>query len=211
MNRLVFIVAFLVLTSCQEAVKTAKIISDSQKETVLIADNGAYQSLDKDAVSIFLPENFKRYSVSQYEQEIKKIEDSIQDPFIELFTNLRDNVKGNFYLFYDKDAYSFCAVNAIPYFDFSRQDAKYMLGMIRKSQEEATGPDLFFEKVAANFSATKDVKIFKSIFKLSNFDETRLNYRHIYILSTRNKQTFQFIFNTPFEADFDPFIRRMKI
>ncbi len=211
MNRIVIHLVFLALTSCQEAVKTAKIISDSQRETVIIADEGVYQSLDKDAVSVFLPENFKRYSINQYQQEIEKIEETIQDPFVEMFTNMRDNVKGNFYLFYDKDAYSFCAVNSIPYFDFGKQDAKYMLGMIRKNQQEATGPDLFFDKVAANFSATKDVKIFKSIFKLSNFDETRLNYRHIYILSTRNNQTFQFIFNTPFEADFDPFIRRMKI
>ena len=201
----------VIIASCKEVVKTAANLSQVPEESILVAEEGSYYSLDKDAESIYLPETFKRYSISQYKDELKKVNDSINDPFIKLFTSLRDKVKGNFYLLYDKENYSFCAVNSIPYFDFKRQDAKYMLAMIRKEQQDASSPDLFFEKVTAKYSATEDVKIFKAVFKISNFDETILNYRHIYLLSTKNNQTFQFIFNTPFEADFDPFIRRMKI
>ncbi|MAW95047.1 MULTISPECIES: hypothetical protein [unclassified Leeuwenhoekiella] len=211
MSRFLFFVLIVLIVSCKEAVQTATSLAKVPEEPVLVADQGSYFTLDKDAVSIYLPDTFEKYSISEYEYEVKKINDSIDDPFVSLFTNLRDNLKGKFYLLYDKDNYSFCAVNSIPYFDFKRQDAKYMLAMIRKNQQDASGPDLFFEKQTAKYSATDDVKIFKAVFKLSNFDETLVNYRHIYLISTRNNQTFQFIFNTPFEADFDPFIRRMKI
>ena len=211
MSRLLFFVLIVLLVSCKEVVQSATSLSKAPEQPELVAEQGSYFSLDKDAVSIYLPNTFEKYSISQYEYEAKQLNDSITDPFVALFTNLRDNLKGNFYLLYDKENYSFCAVNSIPYFDFKRQDAKYMLAMIRKNQQDASGPDLFFEKQTAKYSATDDVKIFKAVFKLSNFEETLMNYRHIYLISTRNKQTFQFIFNTPFEADFDPFIRRMKI
>jgi len=211
MSRFLFFALVVLIISCKEAVQTATSLAKVSEKPVLVADEGRYFTLDKDAVSIYLPETFKKYSISEYEYEVKKLNDSINDPFVSLFINLRDNVKGNFYLLYDKENYSFCAVNTLQYFDFGRQDAKYMLAMIRKSQQDSSGPDIFFEKITAKYSATDDVKIFKSVFKISNFDETRFNYRHIYIMSTKKNQTFQFIFNTPFEIDFDPFIRRMKI
>lgn len=211
MNRMLFFVFIVLLVSCKEVVQTATTLSRATEEKAPMVVEGSYFSLDKDAVSIYLPDTFEKYTISEYAYEAKQLNDSITDPFIALFTNLRDNLKGNFYLLYDKENYSFCAVNSIPYFDFKRQDAKYMLAMIRKNQQDASGPDLFFEKQTAKYSATDDVKIFKAVFKLSNFEETLMNYRHIYLISTRNNQTFQFIFNTPFEADFDPFISRMKI
>ncbi|WP_143469405.1 hypothetical protein [Leeuwenhoekiella nanhaiensis] len=211
MNRMLFFVFIVLLVSCKEVVQTATTLSRATEEEAPMVVEGSYFSLDKDAVSIYLPDTFEKYTISEYAYEAKQLNDSITDPFIALFTNLRDNLKGNFYLLYDKENYSFCAVNSIPYFDFKRQDAKYMLAMIRKNQQDASGPDLFFEKQTAKYSATDDVKIFKAVFKLSNFEETLMNYRHIYLISTRNNQTFQFIFNTPFEADFDPFISRMKI
>ncbi|PHQ28089.1 hypothetical protein CJ305_16870 [Leeuwenhoekiella nanhaiensis] len=208
---MLFFVFIVLLVSCKEVVQTATTLSRATEEEAPMVVEGSYFSLDKDAVSIYLPDTFEKYTISEYAYEAKQLNDSITDPFIALFTNLRDNLKGNFYLLYDKENYSFCAVNSIPYFDFKRQDAKYMLAMIRKNQQDASGPDLFFEKQTAKYSATDDVKIFKAVFKLSNFEETLMNYRHIYLISTRNNQTFQFIFNTPFEADFDPFISRMKI
>ena len=211
MNKLLLIPAILLVISCKEVVQSASVFSKKTEEPVPIADNGSYFSLPEDGVSIYLPKSFERYSISQYQEELAKIDDSIAAPFTGLFLNLRDKLKGNFYLFYDKDSHSFCAVNSIGYIDFNRQDAKYMLAMIRKSQQEAAAPDRFFEKITASYSATKDVKLFKAVFKLSNFDESLINYRHIYMLTSKNKQTFQLIFNTPFEADIDPFIRRMKL
>jgi len=198
--------------SCQEVVKQVATAGSLDEDAVLIATQGKHFTLGTSSSAVYLPDSFKKTSITKFSDEAIRFSSSDSaavDSFVKMFRSLRDQVEGDFDLFFSKELNSFCTVNTLKYFDFNKQDARYILGMIRKNQE--TGSDLIFEKQAANYNATEDVKIFKAVYKLSNFDETRVNYRHIYILSTPSKKTFQLIFNTPFEADLDPFIRRMKI
>ena len=58
--------------------------------------------------------------------------------------------EGNHYIFFDNTINATYTLNTISYLPISRQDAKFILGMIRQSQEQTSlYSDLEFEKVTA--------------------------------------------------------------
>lgn len=202
---------FSILVSCKEIINK---VAQQDWTTVEISDpvEGTYHNLQKVGLKIFLPQDFKRYNIMQY----KELLDTIAKPDlvrkeIKRLEMLRDDVKGDFYLYYDGKYSSTYILNTLPYADFNRNDAEFILGIIHRSQNVYGEQNTNYEKITASFRATDDVKIFRAIFKITNSEKDFAYYNTIYMVSTSTKKTFQIILTTPFEVNFDPFIQKIKI
>ena len=117
--------------------------------------------------------------------------------------------EGNHYIFFDNTINATYTLNTISYLPISRQDAKFILGMIRQSQEQTSlYSDLEFEKVTAKHNNNGKTQIFKAIFKIK---DTKLNqeiYQHAYYISS-NEKTVLIHLIAPFKIYFDPFLEKM--
>jgi hypothetical protein len=100
-------------------------------------------------------------------------------------------------------------MNVVPYTPIYRQDAKYILGIIRQGQEElSTKTDLNYTKITAKHNNIGKTQIFKAIFKVENQKLQHQAFQHVYFISS-NKKTVLINLITPFEVNFDPFLEKM--
>ena len=203
------VITLSTFTGCQELVR--------QIPNWPVAENieeipGTYFDLEDDGIRTYLPQSFKRYNIEQYREVVQSSADSVLlAREIKLLENMRDDRSSNFYLFFDKKNSSSYILNAFPYSDFSRQDAQLLLGLIRKRREVQKNSRLKYEKRAAYYKETADVKYFKAVYKISNTKNNGDAFQQIYLMSTAARKTFQIILTTPFEVNFDPFVRKMKL
>ena len=191
-------------------VDIAKEISDwTQIEDITEVD-GKTHFLGDDGIKIFLPKTFKRYSSIEYLALLDSLITDHKDLEIERtrFRNIRE-MQGNHYVFFDEGINATYTINTVPYTPISRQDAKYILGMIRQNQKLVSeNTDLLFTKITAKHNDNGKAQVFKAIFKL---EDQKLNleaFQHTYCI-TSNKKTVLINLMAPFQINFDPFIEKM--
>ncbi|WP_400078103.1 hypothetical protein [Winogradskyella sp. R77965] len=193
--------------SCFEV---AKEITDWTQLEDIEAIEGNTHYLDKDGIKLFLPKTFTKYSSVEYLALIDSLVVDNKQLEIERarFRNIR-KMQGNHYIFFDKTMSATYTINSVPYTPISRQDAKYILGIVRQSQEEvASNTDLNFTKITAKHNDNGKTQIFKAIFKLENQKLQQQAFQHAYFISS-NKKTVLINLMAPFEINFDPFLEKM--
>jgi len=188
-----------------------------EKYLIKPEDVGEYHKLENDNMKIFLPEGFKLLSdedIVAFQKEIK--EEKVRYYYEKTFEQ-RKLMKGNFYNFYGNDYATELSVQTLPYMPFSKQNAKELLFYLRKGNErfqEITG--IFHNKITSTYSGDKSLQIFKAQYRLSYFtedDKEKEDYemfRTVYLISSSNK-TFSVSILSPFEDDFDPYVRKIKL
>ena len=195
------------LTSCYE-------VAQEIKDWTQIEDNesveGKTHYLEDDGIKLFLPKSFKRYSSVEYLQLIDSL--VVDDNNLEIertrFKNMREMV-GNHYIFFDHSINATYTINTLPYTPISRQDAKYILGIVRQNQEQISNTtDLDYSKITAKHNDNGNTQIFKAIFKVENQKLQQQAFQNAYFISS-NKKTVLINLMTPFEVDFDPFLEKM--
>lgn len=204
----VFCAVFCMLFySCFEVVK--EITDWTQIEDIETFDGNTHY-LDDDGIKVFLPKSFKKYATIEY----LKLLDSliIDNKDLEIERNrikyMRE-MEGNHYIFFDKTVNATYTVNAVPYTPITRQDAKFLLGMIRQNQEEfSLQSGLDYSKVTAKHNDNGTTQIFKAIFKIEDKKKQQQVFQHAYFISS-NKKTVLINLMAPFEIYFDPFIKKM--
>lgn len=166
--------------------------------------------LDDDGISVYLPTSFTRYSSIEY----LKLLDSLIVNKVALklekqrLRSLR-NLEGNHYLFYDETIGASYSINTLPHTPISRQDAKYLLGIMRQSQNSMTfNTNVTSTKVTAKYNDNGKIQLFKAIFKLTSEDWFNDVYQYCYFITSKDK-TAMIHLNTPFEVEFDPFLAKM--
>tara|TARA_R110002049_G_scaffold158998_1_gene323880 strand:- start:282 stop:926 length:645 start_codon:yes stop_codon:yes gene_type:complete len=197
------------ITSCLEV---AKEITDWTQFEDVNSVEGDTHYLGDDGIKLFLPKSFKRYSSVEYLALIDSLVTNNKDLEIERsrFRNIR-KMEGNHYIFFDNTINASYTLNAIPYTPISRQDAKYILGMLRQSQEAMSNEsDLNYTKITAKHNDNGKTQIFKAIFKIENPIEKLEAFQHAYFISSNNK-TVLINLMAPFEVNFDPFLEKMKL
>lgn len=206
----VFLSAFcFTITSCLEV---AKEITDWTQFEDVNSVEGDTHYLGNDGIKLFLPKSFKRYSSVEYLALIDSLVTNNKDLEIERsrFRSIR-KMEGNHYIFFDNTINASYTLNAIPYTPISRQDAKYILGMLRQSQEAMSNEsDLNYTKITAKHNDNGKTQIFKAIFKIENPIEKLEAFQHAYFISSNNK-TVLINLMAPFEVNFDPFLEKMKL
>lgn len=204
---LVLSVFFITLTSCLEV---AKEIYNWTEINDIEAIDGQTHFLSDDGIKIFLPKTFKKYSSIEY---LKLLDSLVTDnKELELersrFRFLRE-IEGNHYVFFDNTVNATYTINTVPHQPISRQDAKFILGIIRQSQERISEKtDLKYTKITAKHNDNGKTQIFKAIFKLENLKLGQQAFQHVYFISSNNK-TVLINLMAPFQINFDLFLEKM--
>lgn len=215
MNKPFHIVLILVLlVSCKK--DTSK-QATYEKYLIQPEDVGEFHKLENDNIKIFLPEGFQLVSDEEIISFQKEIKDEKLRYYYEQTFVQRKAMKGNFYNFYGNNYATEVSVQTLPYMPFSKQNAKELLFYLRKGNErfqEVTG--IYHTKITSTYSGDASLQIFKAKYRLSYFeqeDEEKEDYemfRTVYLI-TSNKKTFSVTILSPFEDDFDPYIRKIKL
>ncbi len=215
MNKPFHIVLMLVLlVSCKK--DTSK-QATYEKYLIQPEDVGEFHKLENDNIKIFLPEGFQLVSDEEIISFQKEIKDEKLRYYYEQTFVQRKAMKGNFYNFYGNNYATEVSVQTLPYMPFSKQNAKELLFYLRKGNErfqEVTG--IYHNKITSTYSGDASLQIFKAKYRLSYFeqeDEEKEDYemfRTVYLI-TSNKKTFSVTILSPFEDDFDPYIRKIKL
>ncbi|MCA0153371.1 hypothetical protein [Winogradskyella vincentii] len=194
-------------TSCLEV---AKGITDwTQIEDIETID-GKTHYLGDDGIKLFLPTSFNRYSTIDYLKLLDSLATDNKELEIER-TRLKHmrEMEGNHYIYFDDAVNATYTLNTVPFTPISRQDAKFLLGIIRQNQEELSqNSDLDYTKITAKHNDNGKTQVFKAIFKIENKKLEQQAFQHAYFISS-NKKTVLINLMAPFEVYFDPFIEKM--
>ncbi|WP_370000226.1 hypothetical protein [Winogradskyella sp.] len=204
----VFLLVFSVIsTSCLEVVKE---ISDWTQIDDINEIDGELHYLGDDGIKLFLPTTFKRYTTLNYLNLLDSlVVDEKQMEIERSRVKFMRELEGNHYIFFDNTVNATYTLNAVSYMPISRQDAKYILGMIRQNQNEISSKtDLEYEKITAKHSNNGRTQIFKAIFKVTNSKLQQQAFQHAYFISS-NEKTVLIYLMAPFEINFDPFLEKM--
>lgn len=197
----------ITFTSCLEV---AKGISNWTQIEDIEAVEGKTHYLGDDGIKLFLPTSFKRYSSIKYLALLDSLATDYKELEIER-TRLKHmrEMDGNHYIYFDDTVNATYTLNTIPFTPISRQDAKFVLGIIRQNQEQLSElTDLDYTKITAKHNDNGKTQIFKAIFKIENQKLQQQAFQHAYFISSNNK-TVLINLMAPFEVYFDPFIEKM--
>ena len=200
-----FIIALLCASCVQVGKEMVSWVDAEETEQVF----GAYHFLDANGTEIYLPEDFEKYSIASYQKVINKLaaEDQVNNEFNRL--NNLNKMKGDFYIFFDEKTNATCTVNTMPYTPLSKREAQQFLGIMRLNAEKSVrNKNISFKKITARYSGTPENCIFKSIYKAEG--EKLETFTSSYFITSNNKTIFLQL-STPFEAYFDPFIKKFRM
>lgn len=206
LNLSIFLLFF---SSCLEVAKEFTDWTQIEDQNTI---EGKKHYLGDDGIKIFLPDSFIRYNSVEYLALIDSLVVDNKDLEIERtrFRHIRE-IEGNHYIFFDKTINATYTINAVPFTPISRQDAKYILGIIRQEQEAISETtDLNYTKITGKHNDNGTTQIFKAIFKVENQKLQQQAFQHVYFISSNNK-TVLINLMAPFEIDFDPFLGKMTL
>jgi hypothetical protein len=202
------ILLFVAFNSCSQLEKESQnLLENENPESV----SGNYHFLSDRGIKIFLPENFKKYSLVEYQNLLKtSTKKKTYEYEIERLTMLR-KMEGSFYIFFDEYSGSTFTVNTIKHFKFSRDDASQLLGYIKLTNEqEENKKNLNLTKLTAKYTGSTRQQIFKSIHKIENLKSKTEGYNTAYIISSNDKTVIMQLL-TPTQVDFDAYIQKLKM
>ncbi len=183
-------------------------------------DLGLYYTLEKDQIKLCLPEGYRKLSESEIRSFHESIKNEEERYYYEKAYEQRKVARGNHYDFYNEELFSEVNVNTLPYMPFNKRDASQLLYYLRKNNERyqrATG--IVHNKIKATYIGQQGLQVFKAKYRLTRFnadDDAQNNeeeyemYSTIYLISSKQK-TFILNILTPYEMDFDPFIRKIQL
>ncbi len=197
----------LFFTSCYEVAKEIQDWTQTNASDLIISKQ---HLLEDDGIKIGLPESFKRYNMVDYTSLLDSLVVDNTDLEIE-HTRLKimREMEGNHYVFFDSISNSTYTINSIPFTPITRQDAKFLLGIIRQNQDQVSSmTDLNYTKITAKHNVSGNTQIFKAIYKIENTKLNHQAFQHVYFVSSNNKTVFINL-STPFEVNFDPYLEKM--
>ncbi len=171
---------------------------------------GKYHILEEDGVRVFLPINFKRYSLAEYQQTLKK-KLSKEEADVQIRNiNQKAEMDGELYIYFEEGSGSTCLLFGMPYTEMTKSDAQQFLGMMRSQVEKYLDANTTYEKITAKYVGYPTDYIFKSVYKISSEDKNFQYYNALYFV-TRKTKTIAYQLITPTGVYFDPFIEKLEM
>ncbi len=208
LKHIAIIVMVLSLHACLDVMSG---ISSWNEYTNIEDVEGQKHLLEDDGIKVFLPVAFKKYPYTAYQHVLDSVLPE-KDYHFELarLKNMRE-MEGHLYIFFDGMTRSTFTVNTIPYKPLYKQDAQYLLGMIRQGNERISEiTNAKYTKLTGAYNDGVNAQIFKVVYKVEHPDWLNTVYNASYIISS-NRKTLFIQLTTPFEVNFDPFLQKMII
>ncbi|MDC8003499.1 hypothetical protein POV27_05515 [Aureisphaera galaxeae] len=198
----------LFASSCQNLDKEMKNLWEEDEKGEVV---GTYHYLDDRGIKLFLPEAFKKTSISEYQTILDTILDKESYRYEIKRINKLQDMEGGFHLFFDKYSNSTLSVNSVDFMPLSKDEAQQFLSIMRKSLEQGFEHKKFsIEKKSAKYNGNSKEHIFKGIYLVEDKKMKREFYSTTYIV-TSNEKTVIFQITTPYKGNFDPFITKINM
>ena len=216
MVKISYILFFLALMSCNNFKSTKGF---DEKNLIKPIDLGSYHKLLDEAISVYLPEGFKKLSEAEINAFHQQIKDEKTRYYLKKAYEAQRFYRGNFYNFYSEAAASEITIRTLPFMPFGKRDAGQLLYILRKGFEEYQEVSgIYHHKIKATYSRGRSLQFFKANYRLSRFNSHKDNndkenyeiFKIVYLISA-HKKTFMISILTPFDVDFDPYIRKIKL
>ncbi|MBR9756506.1 MAG: hypothetical protein GYB39_00340 [Algicola sp.] len=199
------VLCFITCFSCIHFASEVKSWVDLNEDDQI---SGTYHHLSDDGIKLFLPEVFKAYTLSAYQETLNAHLDQETYKYELERLNALQKMEGNLHIFFDNDTKSTYTINTLPYTPLYKRDAQFILGIIRKRHEaETKNLKASFEKVTAKYNSSDGVQLFKVIYKIKYENHPIDVYSTSYIISS-NRKTAMINLTTPFNVHFDAFIQK---
>ncbi|RDK87051.1 hypothetical protein C8D94_102230 [Marinirhabdus gelatinilytica] len=192
----------ITLTGCLEVGTQLASWNDLQENE---EPNGRYEFLEDSGVKVYIPLEFEKISISEYQQIVReKYPEESQSFEIERMNQLKD-ADGELYLFFDKVSLASITVNTFPFTPLTKQDAQYVLGINRlEIEKNVENSPIEVERISSKYNGSKNDYIFKYVYKFTNTENDFDVYTTAYFI-TKNFQTVFINLNAGFNAHYDPF------
>lgn len=159
----ILLVAFL-MVACN---KQAKDKGFDENNLIKPVDYGAYHSLPDDGIKIFLPEGFRKLTVSDITGFLDSVPNEKMREYLKKSYRLRKFMPGNYYDFFNEEYFGEAVVTTMKYMPFDRSTAGQLLFYLRMSHEkEQKITGIGYEKLASTYMGNENMSIFKAIYKL---------------------------------------------
>ena len=173
--------------------------------------SGKYHFLEDNGINIYLPGDFKRYSLLEYQQLLDSLATKEEYTFQVNRLNSISDMEGKLYLFYDTYSTATLLVNSMPYTPISKEEAQMFLGMLRMNHEAMTrDAKLDITRLTAKYVGGPTQHVFNCIHQIDNKQQDLTWYTSTYIVTSNQKTAFIQL-TTPFEVNFNPFIDKMTM
>lgn len=207
-NKINLVIFSLLLLACNEISKEVNNWGEVENNSTL---PGNFHFLSDQGIKIFLPKEFEKYSLSEYQsirnsvfkkEELKRETERL---------NVIQNLEGNLYIFHEVETQSNLMINTVPYFQFSKESASQLLNIVKIDSDNAKlNKDLKYTKITAKFGGDSRQQLFKAIYKVENTKSKTGYYNTTYIISS-NEKTIILRLTTKKQVEFDPYIEKINM
>ena len=172
---------------------------------------GTYHFLDDRGIKLYLPEEFKKTSIAEYQIVLDTLLDKkAYNIEIDRINGMQE-MEGGFHLFFDKYSLSTCTVNSVDFMPMSKEEAQQFVGIIRASNERSfNNKEFTIEKLSAKYNGNTKEHVFKCVFMISNEKLNNEFYNTTYVV-TSNDKTVLIQITSPYKGNFDPFITNINM
>jgi hypothetical protein len=176
-----------------------------------IEKTARYHFLEDNGTKIYLPSDFERVSLTEYQKLLKSSSTKKEYKFETERINALSEMDGALYIYFDKNTKSTYTINTRPYLKFDKNDASQILGLITSNNHKVSkNSGAKFERITAKYGGNTNQQLFKAIYKVSPKRVKNDVFNSSYIISSNEKTVFIQL-TTDTETDFDPYIEKMLL
>lgn len=207
MNRILYILILsLFFIQCEDD----KHIPVSNKNV-----SGKYIHLETENIYLFVPENIRLYTNSEYTAFINSFEnEEFKRIQYEKYLNLKYGSAGNFYLMASEDYHTDITFKTVPYIEIDQSVSQMILQYLNrehKAMASILGLESSFSR--AGIIKKENDRIFRAIFLYKGFDiltnKDAQIYTYFYLVN--KGKTFILSFNSRKAYDFDSYVQKIRL
>jgi hypothetical protein len=208
MNRILYIILLsLLFIQCEDD----KHIPVSNKNVP-----GKYIELDIENIHLFVPENIRLYTNSEYKAFINTIEnEEVKRIERARYLNLKYGSAGNFYIMRSEDRETDITFKTVPYTNIDQSISQEILKYLNR-EHKAIGTILGLESSFSRAGIIKkgNDRIFRAIFLYKGTNlltgKDGQIYTYFYLVNRKGK-TFVLSFNSRKAYDFDSYVQKIRL
>ena len=211
-NKIHIIYNLLVLIICSGCADVSKEITNwmlPQANEEIIATK--MHTLEYNNIRIALPPSFQEETIQSYTQKVDTLYSKEEIAIERDRLYILQDLEGEFSLFYDQVYGATYTINAIPYMPFNKSEAQYLFNVFAKGiRNSAIKYNITYEKVLAKYSGSINQQIFRTVYRFKNTKNNEEWYATTYCISANNKSVIIQL-KTPFQIDFNAYIKKMEL
>jgi hypothetical protein len=177
---------------------------------------GKQLHLEEENIYLFVPDNIKLYSNSEYVEHINKIENKeIQKIERARYLDLKYGSAGNYYIMASNDQKTAITFKTVPYMEIDQSLSQLLLKYLSRQHKalgKAIGLESNFER--AGIITKEGDRIFRAIFFFKGYEvltKKEITISTYFYLINKKGKSFVLSFESQENYDFDSYVQKIRL